>query len=324
MVGLAILQPVETLMISRSRFGWNVLLLAAGVSLASGAQAFAQWPPLNGAPAADTAPSSATSSNTTSSNTTSSDAAASDDADVKGLELDWSQLNVDAYTLAASPASKARVAPQGQSTTMSWSSQDKSNGASAVSMKQSVSSFWDARVGADMTVTREPTTLSELLSEKVANGGSAPQSDAAAYAAITAPGVASIWDKTSVEARIDPSQDQRKVGTALSKALPLNQQYSVTLEGGYNVVEQGALPVPGLNGKPVRTYEADQSAKLNIADTGTSLIAGQTLSSTDDRWLRKIGAEQKLFGGVSVTGSIGETSQGVPNRSLVAGFKQSW
>ena len=64
------------------------------------------------------------------------------------------------------------------------------------------------------------------------------------------------------------------------------------------------------------------SAKLSIADTGTSFIAGQTLSSTDDKWLRKIGAEQKLFGGVTISGSIGETALGhheqEPQRRLQA------
>ena len=58
--------------------------------------------------------------------------------------------------------------------------------------------------------------------------------------------------------------------------------------------------------------------------TGTSFIAGQSLSSTDDKWLRKIGAEQKLFGGVTISGSIGETALGTTNKSLSAGFKHSW
>ena len=61
-----------------------------------------------------------------------------------------------------------------------------------------------ARVGADMTVTRQPTTMSELLAEKAANGGSLPQSSGTAWAAVTAPGAGSIWDKTAVEARVDP------------------------------------------------------------------------------------------------------------------------
>ncbi len=251
----------------------------------------------------------------------------SNDTDIKDLQLDWSQLNVDGATLAASAASKARKAPQTRpSTEMSWSSNDKANGSSAVSVKQSLSEFLDARVGADMTVAREPQTLTEsqLLSEKLANGGSLPQSSGTAWAAITAPGVGSIWDKTAVEARVDPSQDQTKLGTTLSKSVPFAERYSLSLENGYNLVEQGMVPVPGIIGHPVHDYETDQTAKLSIADTGTSFSAGQTLSSGDDKWLRKVGAEQKLFGGVTISGSIGETSVGTTNKSLTAGFKQSW
>jgi hypothetical protein len=245
------------------------------------------------------------------------------DASTGGLELDWSQLNVDASTLVPSPASKARVKPQsGSPAEMSWSSSDKGNGAAAVTVKQSVSGFLDTRVGADMNVARSPQTITE--SQLLANGGSLPQSSGTAWAAITAPGVGSIWDKTSVEARLDPSQEQSKLGTSLSKSLPLNGQYSLSLQNGYNLVEQGIIPVPGIVSRPVRNYETDQSAKLSIADTGTSFMAGQTLSSTDDKWLRKIGAEQKLFGGVSISGSIGETPLGTTNKSLSAGFKQSW
>jgi hypothetical protein len=242
---------------------------------------------------------------------------------IKDLELDWSQLNVDASTLGTSPASKARVTPQtGGSTEMSWSANDKANGSSAVSVKQSLSSFLDANVGADMTVTRQPQTLTE--SQILANGGSLPQSSGTAWAAITAPGVGSIWDKTAVEARLDPAQEQSKLGTSLSKSLPLNEQYSVTLQNGYNLIEQGIIPVPGIVSRPTRDYQTDQSAKLSIAETGTSFTAGQTLSSTDDKWLRQVGAEQKLFGGVSISGSIGETPLGTVNKSLSAGFKQSW
>jgi len=245
------------------------------------------------------------------------------DATIKDLELDWSQLNVDASTLKASPASKARVAPQSAfSTDMSWSANDKGNGASAVTVKQPLSNFLDTRVGADMTVARPPQTLTE--SQLLANGGSLPQSSGTAWAAITAPGVGSIWDKTSVEARLDPSQDQSRLGTSLSKSLPLNAQYSLSLQNGYDLIEQGIIPVPGIVSRPARNYETDQSAKLSITDTGTSFTAGQTLSTTDDKWLRKIGAEQKLFGGVSISGSIGETPLGTINKSLSAGFKQSW
>ena len=50
----------------------------------------------------------------------------------------------------------------------------------------------------------------------------------------------------AVEARIDPSQDQSRLGTSLSKSLPLGEQYSLTLKNGYNLIQQGFVPVPGI------------------------------------------------------------------------------
>jgi hypothetical protein len=310
-------------MIPTTGYGRVVLLmLAAGLGVTMALPAHAQAVPADDNPSASAAETAAPDA---------------DDADLKNLELDWSQLNVDASTLTIAPASKARLAPRaGSGSEMSWSSRDKPNG-SALSVKQPVSPFWDTRIGADMTVTRQPATMSELLSEKAANGGSDPQSSGSAWAAITAPGVGSIWDKTAIEARVDPAQEQSKLGTSLSKSLPLSEQYSLTLQNGYNVTQQGhsslpcadcvhlsAVPLPGIAARPVRNYQTEQSAKLSIADTGTSFVAGQTLSTADDRWLRKIGAEQKLFDGVSISASVGETPLGATNKSLSAGFKRSW
>jgi len=299
-------------MISTIRQSRAVLLsLVAGLGLLSALPAAAQTPP----------------SATEDPEKPAAEAAAApdaDDSDIKGLELDWSQLNVDASTLTTGPASKGGSSQAVSSSEMSWTAKDRPNGAAAVSVKQPLSPFWDARIGADMTVTRQPTTMSELLSEKVVNGGSEPQSSGTAWAAVSAPGVGSIWDKTAIEARVDPGQDQSRLGTSLSKSVPLSEQYSLTLQNGYNVIQQGIVPVPGIVARPVRNYETEQSAKLSIGDTGTSFIAGQTLSTSDDKWLRKIGAEQKLFDGVSISGTIGETPQGATNKSLTAGFKHSW
>lgn len=244
--------------------------------------------------------------------------------DIDISKLDWSQLNVDASTLTG-PAPKGRAAPKGASADATWSNNAKPNGTSAVSVKQSVSPFLDTRIGADMTVARQGTlTASEALSDRLANGGNSQQSSGTAWAAITAPGVASIWDKTAVEARVDPGQEQSRLGTSLSKELPLSEQYSLTLKNDYNVIQQGIVPVPGIISRPARSYETDQSAKLSVTDIGTSFVAGQTLSSNDDKWLRKVGAEQKLFDGVTISGSVSETSTGAINKSFSAGFKRSW
>jgi hypothetical protein len=237
-----------------------------------------------------------------------------DKSDIANLELDWSLLDVDASTLTTSPGSKVRAAPRNPASgDMTWSSRDTPIG-SAVSVKQPISPFWDTRIGADMTIVRQPATLSELLAEKATYGGSEPQSSGTAWAAVTAPGVGSIWDKTTVEARLDPAQDQGKLGTSLSKSLALGEQYSLTLQNGYNMVQQGLA----------HSYETEQSARLSIADTGTSFSAGQSLSTADDKWLRKIGAEQKIVGGFNISGSVAETALGPANKRITAGFRQSW
>ena len=106
--------------------------------------------------------------------------------------------------------------------------------------------------------------------------------------------------------------------------MPLSNDYSLTLQNGYNVNQQGTTAIPGIAGRVIRSYETDQSAKVTIGDTGTSIVAGQTMSTTDDKWLRSIGAEQKLFDNVTVSGSVSETAQGTTSKSLSAGFKKSW
>jgi hypothetical protein len=288
-------------------------LLAIGFAVATGLSAAAQ-PPARPATAQGYAEASAAEPQ---------DADALKDIDAS--KLDWSLLGANVSPSDAINPKKAATSKSPAGNDVAWTSSDKPNGVSAVSVKQSISPFWDTRIGADMTVARQGTlTNSEALSERLANGGTLPQSSGIAWAAITAPGVASIWDKTSVEARVDAGTDQSKLGTSFSKSLPLSEQYSLTLQNGYNVVEQGVLPIPGIVSHPFRSYETDQSAKLSLNDSGLSLIAGQTLSTTDDKWLRKVGAEQKLFDGVTVSGSIGETAQGTANRSITAGFKRSW
>lgn len=246
--------------------------------------------------------------------------------DVDIDKLDWSQLNVDASTLNSPSAKGSPATKSAASDVASWSSSAKGNGASSVSVKQSISPFWDTRIGADMTVVNPPqvATSGDLLQQKISPGAPGENSSGSAWAAVTAPGVGSIWDKTSVEARVDPSADQSKLGTRISKSVPLSDGYSLTLQNGYNVIQQGLVPVPGVPAHPQRNTETDQSAKLSVGDTGTSFIAGRTLSSSDDKWLGKIGAEQKLFDGVTVSGSIGETAAGGTSKSISAGFKRSW
>jgi hypothetical protein len=75
----------------------------------------------------------------------------------------------------------------------------------------------------------------------------------------------------------------------------------------------------------VHSWASSQALRFNVLPTDTSVSLGADVSSTDDKWLRTLSAEQKLFGGpVSVTGSVSETAAGDISKSLKAGFKHSW
>ena len=290
-------------------------MLAAGFSMAMALAAAAQTPPAQ----VDTDEASEQAAPADANAPADADADILKDIDVS--KLDWSQLDTDSTSLPTLAPRRSATPSSTASNDPSWSTNRNGNGSSAVSVKQQVSPFLDTRIGADMTVARQGTmTTQEQISERLANGGSLPQSGGSAWATISAPGVASIWDKTSVEARVDPGTDQTKLGTSISKAVPLSEQYSLTLQNGYNVTQQG---VGGIVGHPQRSYDTEQSASLSVNDTGTSITAGQTLTS-DDKWLRRVGAEQKLFDGVTVSGSVGETAQGTTDKSIRAGYKRTW
>src|SRR5450755_4783184 len=93
------------------------LMLAAGASMALVAPANAQAVPPDRNP--DVAAETNAAADVNDAET---------QEDIKNLELDWSQLNVDASTLIANPASKTRLGPQpGAGSDMSWSSKDRPN-----------------------------------------------------------------------------------------------------------------------------------------------------------------------------------------------------
>ncbi len=127
--------------IGRTRYS-GLLILAAGIGLAAAPLRAQTAPPPPYSPwASIVPPAQATPDDAADDSADAKDASATDN-DIKGLELDWSQLNVDASTFSTGPASKTRLAPQtGSGTDMTWSSSDRPNGAAAVSVKQSLFNF---------------------------------------------------------------------------------------------------------------------------------------------------------------------------------------
>ena len=191
-------------------------------------------------------------------------------------------------------------------------------------MKQPVSPFWDTKAGLDLDVATQasPLTTPETLPEKLANDRRLQNSQGTAWITARAPGVPYLSDHVALEARMNPSSDTR-LGAAFSKSVPLwGEQFSLTLRNGYTVTQHDGLPgLPGAHGS---SLDMERSARLKVTDTGTTFIAGQSLSATGSRWLNTVGAQQSLFGGLNISGSISEREGGVSDKSFTAGFKKSW
>jgi hypothetical protein len=228
------------------------------------------------------------------------------------------------------PPPKLKVArPKSDDDAAVWSRNDNSNGTAAVSVKQAVSPFWDMKAGVDLDVATpsSPLRTPDTMPEKLASDARVETSHGSAWMSAKAPGVPYLADHVALEARMNPERDAR-LGTAFSKSLPImGDEVSLTLKHGYYVTQHDALP--GLPGLPTtaghgRSLEMNRSAQFSITDTGTSFLAGQSRTPTSDRWLNSIGAQQQLFGGLSITGSVSETPEGFSNKSLTAGFKKSW
>jgi hypothetical protein len=185
------------------------------------------------------------------------------------------------------------------------------------------STGWDAKVGVDY---RKPSIpAAEFQPGELTAGAIPDQSTGVAWANVTAPGLDSPlgWDKTAIETRLDPAQEQGRLGATLSRSVPFGESFAVTLQNGYSVTR--THPDATAPAGAAQSWATSQALRFNVLPTDTSLSLGAAISSTDDKWLRTLSAEQKLFGGpLSVTGSVSETASGDTSKSLRAGFKRTW
>ena len=175
---------------------------------------------------------------------------------------------------------------------------------------------WNGKAGIDYS---KPSILQP---DQLLAGAVPDQSSGVAWATITAPGFEAPlgWDKTSIETRVDPSQEQGKLATTLTRSVPVGDDVSLTLQNGVSMTRS----LPNATGQ-VHSWATSQALRFNFLPTDTSVSVGADISSIDDKWLRTLSAEQKLFGGpFSVTGSVSETATGDLSKSLKAGFKRTW
>ena len=225
-----------------------------------------------------------------------------------------------AIALAAVLASSARA--QNSSGSTFGTRTEKPDGSVALTIGRRLPTDWDTKFGMDAKLSPEQPSA---MADTVAVNPSVTRSTGAVWGSMSGPGVAPvIFDKTTVDARFDPSQEKGEIAATLSRTVPLSGTVSVTLQDKYSVTQSlqsaGATPQPPGGS----LLQSDRSVRLNLAPTSTTLSAGVVTSNADNQWHNKLSAEQRVIGPLNVTTSITDPGSAASSKSIAAGFKHTW
>lgn len=243
-------------------------------------------------------------------------------------------LSIDPAELAGTqPAHPLRLPALSKPRKLSVDGTQNPDGSSKVVVKQPLAAAdWEANVGADLKTAPPPAT--SFAPGKPFPGTADDAGSAAAWASIGVPNLA------SVDARLDPTNDQGKLGGTLKHSVPIGKDVSVTVQDTYTVTETFSPPpaATGPAGLPLlaaappaadsqeqtQVYGSEKSVKLAIGSTGTTFAAGVTTASNDPVTHNTLSADQKLFGPLHVTTAVSDIGQPVSNKRITAGFKLNW
>jgi hypothetical protein len=207
---------------------------------------------------------------------------------------------------------------------------DKSDGSSTVVLKQPLPTEWDAQVGADLGVAAN--TAESYQRGQPLPGSNLDRNSGAAWASV---GV--VRNLATVDARVDPSNDQGKLGTTVKHSMPVGSQFAVTVQNSFSVTEtfsatpsaaSSDLPLmtaPVATGSPTpQIWGNEKAAKLDVLPTGTSFGVKVASLSNDPVTHNTLSAEQTIYGPLRVTTAVTDAGQQSASKSISAGFKLNW
>ena len=233
----------------------------------------------------------------------------------KHADIDWSRINFDALSLMRElPSSRPAPGAAAQGDAATWNRTENKNGSANVALKQSWAPGVATNVGVDSVGAPQGWSPP---------GAPQPPSSGAGWASAAIPG-AGLIDQTVLDARLDPDADQRKFGARSRNRCRFNEGLSVTVQNGFGFSQPLAAGQAAGAAPPAQVLDSEQQARLNFLPLGTSVFAGSKISSSDDRRLNSVGAEQNLLGGISLSGTVSDNAAGGHDRSLTARFKRSW
>jgi hypothetical protein len=228
------------------------------------------------------------------------------------------------------PAKPLRLPGLNDPTKLDVSRNDKPGSASTMAINRPLASDWDAKVGADLNLATAPST--GYLPSKPLAVTAANQDSGAAWASV---GMANL---ATVDARVDPGNDQGKLGTTFKHSIPVGSKFSVTLQDSYSVTETFGAPTPAPSDVPLMAVPAttapapptpqiwgsQKALKFDVLATGTTFGAGVATASNDPVTHNTFSADQKLYGPLHVTTAVTDFGQTTASKSISAGLKLNW
>lgn len=225
----------------------------------------------------------------------------------------------------AAPAAKSKKPLSLNPDTSFFSRKDNlADGSSSVTYGTRLRTDFETKVGVDVGM---PSTQIAPDPDRLINRGASNGNSGAAWATLTMP-TGPLGIDASSNAKLDSAQDQSQIGLGLSRKLPINDALQMRLKSDYGVTSTlAAPPSPGAQSAASsigQSWETKRAVELDFLHSDTSITAGQQMSSSEEKWLRSLSAEQKIYGPLSITGGIAETSAGTLDKSIKAGFKKTW
>jgi hypothetical protein len=227
-------------------------------------------------------------------------------------------LTIGAAVLMATPAlaqstSKKKYEPE--PSTFS-SRKDHKDGSASLTFGTRLPAAVDTKLGVDLGLAGQgdprpdPGKLLDTPDDRGNGSG---------WASMVVPHGPLGFTKATVDARLDPVQDQSKFGMAVSH--PVGEDFLMTLQNSYALTRTG---IPLGPSSAEHRVETGRILRLEMLSTSTAVSAGTRSSSIDDKQLHMFSAEQKIVGPLSVTGSVSETPTGIVDKTLKAGFRTTW
>ncbi len=234
-------------------------------------------------------------------------------------------LVFDPAALATTPSKPLQV-PGSDAKGFDVTRTQKPDGSTTVVVKQPLPTDWTNTVGADLPASN--SALSSELDHPLPTARDGFGSGAT-WASVGVPYVG------SVDARVDPANEQGKIGTTLKQSIPFGQRFALTVQDTYSVTDTVGRPSPGPADLPLmalppstptspQVFGNERAVKFNILPTGTTLGAGVTTASNDPTTHNTFSADQKLYGPLHVTSAVTDLGQTTSSKSITAGLKLHW